>query len=346
MNTPYCENPNEPLRIQKVEDYRIAPHLHISTEIIFVEKGEAALTIGSLDYSLSSGDYALVLPNNLHSVVPTAAGTAVYVINCKQEVVSEVIRRLSGLRPASPVLQKMDVPELLSYAIFALTTERDKFVSHSLANLIANIIVSKLRFAEIHDSVTSDLTNRILTYLGIHFRESISLDQLAEVMNVSRFHLSHIFSGKLGIGFKEYLNSLRVECAKTMLRSTDSSISEICTEAGFENQRTFNRVFRELTGASPRDYRLHREDYGVLPHEVEPITLDEIPAAQELSLPNPIVTTVNEVSEAVAPEEKPRRKKVAKKPISTEIPDAPAKASDETKEDEPKRKKKEQAWFL
>ncbi len=273
MNTPYCENPNEPLRIQKVVDYRISPHLHISAEVIFVERGEATLSIGSLEYSLSSGDYAFVLPNSLHSVTPSVSDTAIYVINCKQEIIPDVIRRITGLRPASPVLHEKDTPEMLRYAVYCLTLERDKNVAGSLANLIVNIITSKLRFAEIRDGVTSDLTNRILTYLGIHFREPISLDHLAEVMNVSRFHLSHLFSGKLGIGFKEYLNNLRIECAKTMLRSTDTPISEICTEAGFENQRTFNRVFRELTGASPRDYRLFREDYNVLPEKVEPITI-------------------------------------------------------------------------
>ncbi len=336
MSNSYCENPTEPLRVQKIEDYRIAPHLHISAEIIFVEKGFATLTIGSLDYSLTAGDYAFVLPNTLHSVTPADEGTSVYIINCKQEVIPDIIRRLAGLRPASPVLHSKDVPELLSYAVSSLTSERDKYISHSLANLIVNIVTSNLRFAEIRDSVTSDLTNRILTYLGIHFRESISLDQLAEVMNVSRFHLSHIFSGKLGIGFKEYLNNLRVECAKNLLRSTDTAISDVCTEAGFENQRTFNRVFRELTGASPRDYRLHREDYGRLPSEVEPIAqiavevkefapvdnfvLNE-PEGFELTVQNPVVE---------------KTKKPSKKNISEEI----------KKEEPPKPKKKEQAWFF
>ncbi len=351
MNTPYCENPNEPLRIQKVDGYRIQPHLHISAEIIYVERGEAALSIGSLDYSLSSGDYAFILPNSLHSITPATSETAIYVINCKQEVIPDVIRRLAGLRPASPVLHAMEVPELLTYAVFSLTTERDKHVANSLANLIANIVTSKLRFAEIRDSVTSDLTNRILTYLGIHFREPISLDQLAEVMNVSRFHLSHLFSGKLGIGFKEYLNNLRVECAKTMLRSTDTPIADVCADAGFENQRTFNRVFRELTGASPRDYRLCREDYNVLPTTVEPISPAPISKpdfdnAVILNAFNSEENTDNELPEETVAvtltpptEAKPPRKRTVKKP--KEAPEEAAQV-----EETPKPKKKEQAWFL
>ncbi len=335
MSNSYCENPTEPLRVQKTEDYRISPHLHISAEIIFVEKGTATLTIGSLDYSITAGDYAFVLPNTLHSVTPAEEGTSVYIINCKQEVIPDIIRRLAGLRPASPVLHAMDVPELLSYAVSSLTTERDKYVSHSLANLIANIVTANLRFAEIRDSVTSDLTNRILTYLGIHFRESISLDQLAEVMNVSRFHLSHIFSGKLGIGFKEYLNNLRVECAKNLLRSTDIAIADVCTEAGFENQRTFNRVFRELTGASPRDYRLHREDYGKLPSEVAPIA--QIAVEKKKLAPVDDFVLYESSLEISIPEVEEKPKKTSSKGISKEI---------KPKEEPVKQKKKEQAWFF
>ncbi len=354
MSTPYCENPGEPLRIQKVEDYRIAPHLHTAAEIIFVEKGEVALTVGSLDYNLSQGDYAFILPNTLHSVAPSRDGTAVYVIDCKQEVISDVVRRLAGLRPASPVLRAMEVPELLSYALAAITVERDKYVSYSIANLMASVMVSKLRFAEIHDSVTSDLTNRILTYLGIHFREQISLDQLAEVMNVSRFHLSHLFSGKLGIGFKEYLNNLRIECAKTMLRSTDTPISVISTEVGFDNQRTFNRVFRDVTGASPRDYRLRREDYTKVPPEIQPLDPEAIESINVARAQNAVIendiTPVSEPSEAPAEPKKPRRKRAPKDTVERVTP--PTVAEEETLslpsdiDDLVKKKKKEQAWFL
>ena len=212
----YCENPVEALRLQKTEGLRIQPHLHTSAELIYIEKGEAALTTGTLEYKLLTGDFAFIMPSMLHSLIPSDDRAVIYIINCKTELIQDVIKRLSGLRPASPVLKSANVPQQLLYALHALSTERDKNIAHSWINLIINIVTSKLRFSEIHDGVTSDLSNRVLTYLSVHYREQISLEQLSDAMGVSRFHLSHLFSNKLGIGFKEYLNNLKVECAKNL----------------------------------------------------------------------------------------------------------------------------------
>ena len=55
--------------------------------------------------------------------------------------------------------------------------------------------------------------------------------------------------------FNQYVNSLRVNLAQNLLRSTKKSVLDICYECGFDSQRTFNRAFKELCGASPSAYR-------------------------------------------------------------------------------------------
>ena len=354
----YCENPAEPLKIQKTEDLVISPHIHTATEIVYVENGEITLTLGSLEYTLGTGDFALIMPSTLHSVSPTAKNTCVYITDCKEEIIPDIIRRFNGLRPASPVLRAANVSTTLKYSFASLTAERDKYVAFSLANLVVTIITSKLRFAEIRDGVTSNLSNRILSYLGTHFREQISLDMLADEMGVSRFHLSHLFSNKLGIGFKEYLNNLRVECAKGLLRSTDTPISEIYSSAGFENQRTFNRVFRDTTGASPRDYRLHREDFGTVAPRNDVLS---IPAEEtdipEIMVPPTIIETpivIEKVEENVktksgkAKAKKPSVPKVTVQENTLEPKAVPVVQDDEKPSEQPikKKKKNNQAWFL
>ncbi|MBR2474469.1 MAG: helix-turn-helix transcriptional regulator [Clostridia bacterium] len=318
MNS-FCENPIEALRLQKVEGMRIQPHLHTSAELLFIEKGEAALTTGTLEYKLTKGDFVFIMPSMLHCIIPDGENTVVYVINIKCELITDIIKRYSGLRPASPVLKAINVPSQLLYALSALSTERDKNIAHSWIHLMVSIVTSKLRFAEIHDGVTSDLSNRVLTYLSIHFREQISLDQLAEAMGVSRFHLSHLFSNKLGIGFKEYLNNLRVECAKSILRSTDIPVAEIYEASGFENQRTFNRVFRDSTGQSPRNYRIGRDEFVTPAPKPVPVEIDGIEGIvnSDVSLENvEIVSALIEtpiiIEEQPAPKPKRTRTKAAK----------------------------------
>ncbi len=317
----FCENPNEPLRIQKVENFRIPPHLHTSAELLYIENGEATLTLGSLEFNLHSGDFVLIMPSTLHSVTPVSGDLTLYVINTKCELISDIIKRLSGLRPASPVLRSIDVPQHLLYAFSAVASERDRYIAYSWIHLMFSIVVSGLRFAEIHDGVTSNLSNRVLSYLGMHYREQISLDQLADAMGVSRFHLSHLFSGKLGIGFKEYLNNLRVEYAKGLLRTTDTPIANIYKVSGFENQRTFNRVFKENTGASPRDYRLGRENFG-LPDlkkmDVNIPLLDKnVSDISDIQITDEFVDVPLEIEEIEPQNSKTPHKARVKKPVQT-----------------------------
>ena len=347
MNS-YCENPIEALKLQKVEDMCIRPHLHTSAELLYIESGEAALTTGTLEYKLFRGDFVFIMPSMLHCITPVTDGTTVYVIDMKVELIADIVKRYSGLRPASPVLKALDVPKTLLYALSAISVERDKNIAYAWANLMVNIVTSKLRFAEIHDGVTSDLSNRVLTYLSLNFREQISLDQLSEAMGVSRFHLSHLFSNKLGIGFKEYLNNLRVECAKSILRSTDVPVSEVYAASGFENQRTFNRVFRDSTGQSPRNYRMGRDEFVTPAPEPLPVSIDDIDTIKEepIEFGEPVKSFVETPIEIEAPapvKPKRTRKKVASQ-TPAPIMDEPEK--DIPKEQKTNKKKKENIWMF
>ncbi len=352
MNS-YCENPIEALRLQKVTDMRIQPHLHTSAELLYIESGEAALTTGTLEYKLQKGDFVFVMPSMLHCITPTVEDTTVYVINIKVELISDIIKRYSGLRPASPVLKATYVPSQVLYALSALSCERDKNIAYAWINLMVNIVTSKLRFAEIHDGVTSDLSNRVLTYLSIHFREQISLEQLSDAMGVSRFHLSHLFSNKLGIGFKEYLNNLRVECAKSILRSTDIPVAEVYAASGFENQRTFNRVFRESTGQSPRNYRIGRDEFVTPAPEPLPVNIDGIDSIlnEAAAVSTEPITEYVEPPIDIEPPAPVKPKRTRKKKTATEQPREPVKLeiTPEKPADKPvtsKKKKKMDAHLL
>ena len=260
MINQYIENPTEALKMQKAIGIRIAPHLHTSAEMIYVEEGSATLVVGSLEYTIQRGDFAYIMPSNLHSIIPDTYQTSIFVVNCKTDLIENMLKKFNGCRPASPVLRSHDVPRDLPYALASLANEENEDIARSWLNLVFTLLCCNLRFANITEGATSDLSSRILSYLGGHYREPLSLDDLANAMGVSRFHLSHMFATKFGIGFKEYLNNLRIECAKGLLRSTDMPISEVCLHSGFENQRTFNRVFNENTGISPRDYRYGKSE--------------------------------------------------------------------------------------
>ena len=102
---------------------------------------------------------------------------------------------------------------------------------------------------------STDLTWRLIQYIGEHFQEPLSLEGLARELHVNKFYLSHTFSRKLQMNFREYLNHIRLDHARRLIRSTSRPMTEIWAEAGFESQRSFNRVFREVEGMTPGQYR-------------------------------------------------------------------------------------------
>ncbi len=86
----------------------------------------------------------------------------------------------------------------------------------------------------------------------------LTLDKLADEMKLSKSHLSRIINNELGIGFPDYLNSLRVEEAKLHLLNPEFAnytLVAIGLEAGFNSKTTFNSAFKKITSFTPSEYR-------------------------------------------------------------------------------------------
>lgn len=95
----------------------------------------------------------------------------------------------------------------------------------------------------------------ILDYLKAHFREPLSLEELAEKLGYSPTYLSRYFRKKTGRCLFEYVNARRVAEACALLKGTDKTVTEIAFEVGYNNLSFFNRYFRRLMDASPQEYR-------------------------------------------------------------------------------------------
>ena len=95
----------------------------------------------------------------------------------------------------------------------------------------------------------------VIRYIAFNYTNQITLKSVSKYIGISQSHLSRIFSQKIDGGFKHYVNLLRVEKAKDLLKNTNNNISEIMFESGFVDQGTFNRVFKQNTSCTPREYR-------------------------------------------------------------------------------------------
>ena len=88
-----------------------------------------------------------------------------------------------------------------------------------------------------------------------HLSPVLSLRDLARRMGSNETYMSRTINLGLDTNFNRLINTMRVEHAKNLLKETDSNILEIALDSGVNSKRTFNRVFRDLCGQTPTQYR-------------------------------------------------------------------------------------------
>ncbi len=94
-----------------------------------------------------------------------------------------------------------------------------------------------------------------LAYIQDHFRETITLEQVAEIAHVSPSRARHLFKDATTVGFKEYVTKLRLGDAKRLLLETELNVCDIAAAVGYSNIHQFYKVFHRYAGMSPADYR-------------------------------------------------------------------------------------------
>ena len=85
--------------------------------------------------------------------------------------------------------------------------------------------------------------------------EDLSLEDVAEAINVSSFYLSRLFKEVKGENYINYLTDLRMKKARELLKNPRISIKEISSEVGFNDQNYFSRIFKNKFGMTPTEFR-------------------------------------------------------------------------------------------
>lgn len=96
---------------------------------------------------------------------------------------------------------------------------------------------------------------RVTELVYARIEDELSLDDLAESAGLSRAHFSQMFRKSMGESPHRFVLRHRVERAKEMLRRADNRVLDVAVACGFKTQQHFARVFRQLCGASPTQYR-------------------------------------------------------------------------------------------
>ncbi|MFB9329181.1 response regulator [Paenibacillus aurantiacus] len=114
---------------------------------------------------------------------------------------------------------------------------------------LADCIAGSRRHPE-HDPI-----EKAIRYVNQHYREQLTLTEVAEQVFLNPAYFSTLFKQRTGKSLVEYWTDLRVNEAKKRLVASSEKVTVIAESTGFGNIRHFNRVFKSATGATPNDYR-------------------------------------------------------------------------------------------
>ena len=258
---PFYEKKFEKPHINNIQNLNFPAHLHDAVEIIYVRKCRIQVTIQDHTLEMAKGELAVVFPETVHAYrteAPKSCDVILFIFD--ENMFGPFLNQLKRSHPLNPYLKSHQVHGDILYALDRLEASSKEDASGFLLGAWIQVILAHvLPLFTLEKNArpdNTDLTYHLVQYISLHFQEPMSLDTLARELNVSKYYLSHIFSKKLKMGFHEYLNNIRLDYAQYLTRSTNDTLTRIWMDAGFESQRTFNRVFKEKYGTSPKDYRL------------------------------------------------------------------------------------------
>ena len=154
--------------------------------------------------------------------------------------VSQVARSLErAVRAAAPDLYAQSAAQFLATHLLSLQSEW------------GNIAQDTRRPGKLG---TRRLTH-VLDYMNTHYKEAVSLDQLATEAGVSRFHFARLFKEAVGVAPHQHLVRIRMDVAAFLLGTTESSVLEVALACGFQSAAHFTAAFQKHFSQTPSSYR-------------------------------------------------------------------------------------------
>ncbi|PIH60548.1 AraC family transcriptional regulator [Paenibacillus sp. LK1] len=264
-----------PIRVIHTENqFNFAAHWHEEVEMVVVDGMNGRIGVNNHVYELKQGDVLLIKPGDVHCFLP---GTNhLTIIQFRLELLTgsfitdneaQNLRELFNKTVVIP--SNISNEKNLGKYIDALANEeKDQQAGYRwlMVARLYDLIVHMLRTnAPITDKLTSgwpcssskkfEFLESVCEYLEEHYAEPIKLDQVAEHIKFSKFHVCKLFKEIKGITLMEYLNHFRIIKSEWALLFREESILDIAIGHGFNNVNSYNRLFKKYNDCTPSEFR-------------------------------------------------------------------------------------------
>ena len=242
----YQQKNSMPSRHTEVIYYRSCmfdAHMHRDYEMILLLRGTLELTVERKTAVMQAPMCAVVLKDQVHSIRsigPTSAIIHVFSGDTVPAFSQAVSAKTGTTFTFSP-------PEdALRYYVrnFVLTQDYNPYTIKGILYILLGHYLAGTEFDPVQNR-QNDIISTIFSYIGSHYRENITLEDVAAVCGYNAHYISRIFASSIGINFKKVVNGYRLAHALELMQDTNLSMTEIAIASGFGSVRSFNRVYAE-----------------------------------------------------------------------------------------------------
>lgn len=238
-------------------------HWHDHYELEVITEGSGTYYINGVEYPMTRGSAYLVTPVDFHRI---SGEFSLYHIFFNDRMVSDEILNLIASASCSTVVQ-FEESELVNIANALACLEQeyrdDKPMRESvMKSLLEYALLCHLRrSAPLTDEQgRADVTVlRVVSYIKFHFKNKLTLSEVAKAVELSPNYVGEIFSRRMGVSFNQYLMQTRLSYAKNLLSKGGMSVQDVARDSGFSSQTYFSDSFRRQFGYTPTDVKKQGE---------------------------------------------------------------------------------------
>ena len=246
-----------------------ANHFHFEHELLLVLSGELVVTVEGAPHTLQKGDIAVFGKSQAH-MLHSDKENRLLALQFNLDIMDLWFPQIDTFQQFNAIIHRDPQSKLWQTMEYNLLVISAYHGSHNLyrhlASLraITSIILAIVQHFQLSagpapkpyiPELTDERQKRIHRWISDHYRQDITLQQLAEREGVSTGYLSHFIRQNLGCTFTQFVAKLRTAHAAHLLESTDLSVLDVLLNSGFSDYRYMHKAFLESFHCTPKEYR-------------------------------------------------------------------------------------------
>jgi len=254
-------------------------HWHPELEFIYVEKGPINVQVGTKQFRLEEGTGCFIPSEQLHGAYPCRdkpfkLHAVVFSIDLLRSFGYDLIEShyLEAIKSFSLVHSLKITPKtgeeqrMLMTIVNMIECYSSKETSYELKVkgclfLLFADIFKKQSWVHNEEVTQKELTKtellkKVLQYIDQNYKQKLTVLELASHIQMSEGHFSRFFKALVRMTPMEYINTIRINKACTLLQKSNRKMLDIALDVGFQNQSYFIRLFKKQKGCTPKEYKM------------------------------------------------------------------------------------------